>query len=66
MRNTRVLPAARNPTGNTVPSVSGTSPNTSPTERVPTTCSMPSTIRIASIPPSRTPKSARSSPTWTA
>src|SRR5438067_9219768 len=62
---TRDFSAARNPTGNTVPSVIGTSPNMSPRRRSPTTRSIPSTNLTASIRPSSTAKSARSPP-WSA
>ena len=63
---TREASAARKPTGNTVPSVIGTSPKTSPGCRSPTTRSIPSTSLTASIRPSSRPKSARPPPSCTA
>ena len=55
---TRDFSAARNPAGNTVPSVIGTSPKISPGPRSPTTRSIPSTSLVASMRPSSTAKSA--------
>ena len=63
---TRDFSAARNATGNTVPSVIGTSPKRSPGRRSPTTRSIPSMSLIASMRPSSTAKSARSPPSSTA
>src|SRR5262249_40550727 len=51
MRITRDGSAARNPTGNSDPSVIGTSPKMSPGCRSPTTRSTPSTSFTASIRP---------------
>ena len=63
---TRDFSAARNPTGNTVPSVIGTSPKMSPGRRSPTTRSIPSTSLTASMRPSSTAKRARSPASWAA
>ncbi len=62
IRMTRDASAARKPAGNTVPSVTGTSPKMSPGSRSPTTRSDPSTRFTASMRPSSSPKSARSPP----
>src|SRR5919109_3622303 len=66
MRMTRDFSAARNPAGNTVPSVIGTSPKISPGLRSPTTRSIPSTSFVASMRPSSTAKSAPSPPSCAA
>ncbi len=66
MRMTRVRSAARKPTGKTVPSAIGTSPNRSPGLRSPTTFGTPSTDLTASMRPSMTANSARSAPSWAA
>src|SRR5215210_5386969 len=62
----RDFSAARNPTGNTVPSTIGTSPKSSPGPRSPTTRPIPSTSLTASMRPSSTAKSARSPPSCAA
>ena len=65
-RITRDGSAARNPTGNTVPSVIGTSPISSPGLRSPTTRGIPSTSFTTSIWPSSKANSARPSPSCAA
>src|ERR687893_2079040 len=57
---------ARKPTGNTVPSVIGTSPKTSPGRRSPSTRSIPSTSLVGSMRPSSTANRARSAPSGAA
>src|SRR5215217_447488 len=63
---TRESTAARNPTGNTVPSAIGTSPKISPGCRSPSTRTTPSTSLVGSMRPSSTANSARSAPSGAA